>query len=210
MPEKRDGCYALLSARAKIPIFRDCPIKRIARPLRYKLTQSQSANMEKVGIFFGSSTGNTESAAEAIKGLLGNAELFNVADTKAAKMAEFTNLIIGTSTWGVGDLQDDMEGFVSDMASVDLKGKKVALFGLGDQSSYGDTYCDGMGKVYQALQGKGCDVIGFMPTAGYEFDASVAVDGGEFVGLALDADNQGEKTDERIKTWVAKIQKEFK
>ena len=150
--------------------------------------------MEKVGIFFGSSTGNTESAAEAIKGLLGNAELFNVADTKAAKMAEFTNLIIGTSTWGVGDLQDDMEGFVSDMASVDLKGKKVALFGLGDQSSYGDTYCDGMGKVYQALQGKGCDVIGFMPTAGYEFDASVAVDGGEFVGLALDADNQGEKT----------------
>ena len=64
--------------------------------------------MEKVGIFFGSSTGNTENIANQLKGLLGTAEVFNVADTKPEKMAEFTNIILGTSTWGVGDLQDDM------------------------------------------------------------------------------------------------------
>lgn len=166
--------------------------------------------MEKIGIFFGTSTGNTETAAGKIAEALGNAECFNVSDTPASKMGEFTNVIIGTSTWGVGDLQDDMEGFVGDMSSVDLSGKKVALFGLGDQGSYGDTYCDGMGQIYEALQGKGCDVVGFMPTGGYDFSASRAVDGGDFVGLALDEDSQGELTDSRIAAWADKLKGEFK
>ena len=166
--------------------------------------------MEKVGIFYGSSTGNTEAAANAIQAKLGNAEVFNVANTPASKMADFTNIIIGTSTWGVGDLQDDMEGFVNDISGVDLKGKKVALFGLGDQGSYGDTYCDAMAKVFKALQGKGCDVVGFTSTEGYEFDSSEAVDGDEFVGLALDADNQGDKTDKRIADWVGKLKGQLK
>ncbi|PIE84629.1 MAG: flavodoxin [Bacteroidia bacterium] len=166
--------------------------------------------MEKVGIFFGSSTGNAEGAAEKIKEALGNAELYNVSDTDAGKMAEFENIIIGTSTWGVGDLQDDMEGFVGAFGGVDLKGKKVALYGLGDQATYGDTFCDGVGTVYQALQGKGCDVIGFTSTDGYDFVESKAADGGDFVGLILDEDNQGDMTDSRISAWVGKIKGEFK
>ncbi|PID90873.1 MAG: flavodoxin [Bacteroidetes bacterium] len=166
--------------------------------------------MEKVGIFFGSSTGNAEGAAEKIKDALGNAELFNVSDADASKMAEFENLIIGTSTWGVGDLQDDMEGFVGGIAGVELKGKKVALFGLGDQATYGDTFCDGVGTIFEALQGKGCDVVGFTSTDGYDFVESKAVDGGDFMGLILDEDNQGELSDGRISAWVEKIKGEFK
>ena len=88
--------------------------------------------MEKVGIFFGSSTGNTEEIANMLKDKLGNAEVFNVAETQPSKMSEFTNIILGTSTWGVGDLQDDMVEFAEGIAGVDLKGKVVALYGLGD------------------------------------------------------------------------------
>ncbi len=165
--------------------------------------------MEKVGIFFGSSTGNTEEIAKKLQSMLGNAEVFNAADTKPAKMAEFANIILGTSTWGVGDLQDDMIEFAEGIAGVDLKGKVVALFGLGDQSGYGDTYCDGMGELYQKLQGKGCKIVGFVSTQGYDFSASKAVEGGEFVGLALDQMNQDDKTDERLNAWVAELKKQF-
>ena len=67
-----------------------------------------------------------------------------------------------------------------------------------------------MAKVFKALQGKGCDVVGFTSTEGYEFDSSEAVDGDEFVGLALDADNQGDKTDKRIADWVGKLKGQLK
>jgi len=165
--------------------------------------------MEKVGIFFGSSTGNTENIANQLKELLGTAEVFNVASTKPEKMAEFTNIILGTSTWGVGDLQDDMIEFAEGIAGVDLKGKVVALYGLGDQSGYGDTYCDGMGELYQKLQGKGCKIVGFVSTEGYDFSASKAAEGSEFVGLALDQMNQDDKTEERLNAWVAELKKQF-
>ncbi|MGP1362946.1 MAG: flavodoxin [Bacteroides sp.] len=165
--------------------------------------------MEKVGIFFGSSTGNTEEIANTLKEKLGNAEVFNVAETKPEKMSEFANIILGTSTWGVGDLQDDMMEFAEGIASVDLKGKNVALFGLGDQSGYGDTYCDGMGELYEKLQGKGCNIVGFVSTTGYDFASSRAAEGGEFVGLALDQMNQVDKTEERLNAWVAELQKKF-
>ncbi len=165
--------------------------------------------MEKVGIFFGSTTGNTEEIANKLQSLLGNAEVFNVAEVKPAKMAEFTNIIIGTSTWGVGDLQDDMVEFADGIGSVDLKGKVIALFGLGDQSSYGDTYCDGMGEIYQKLNGKGCKIVGFVSTEGYDFAASKAAEGKEFVGLALDQMNQDDKTESRLNAWVAELKKQF-
>lgn len=166
--------------------------------------------MNKVGIFFGSSTGNTESVANQLKEQFGDsAELFDVSSTPAEKVSEFTCVILGASTWGVGDLQDDMEGFLSNLSKVNLQGKKVALFGLGDQSSYGDTFCDGMGHIYSALQGKGCDIIGSVSTDGYDFEASIAEDDGDFVGLALDEDNQPDLTSARISSWVEALKREF-
>ena len=63
-------------------------------------------------IFYASSTGNTQRAAERILENLGGKEvvaIYNVADGNIAKMSEYEKLIIGTSTWGDGDLQDDWE-----------------------------------------------------------------------------------------------------
>ena len=60
-------------------------------------------------------------------------------------------LILGTSTWGFGDLQEDWDAFLGSLTKMNLTGKTIALFGLGDSSTYSDTFVDGMGIIYRAL-----------------------------------------------------------
>ena len=48
-------------------------------------------------------------------------------------------------------------------------------------------------------------MIGAVSTEGYTFDESTAVVDGKFVGLALDEDNESDKTDDRIAAWVEDI-----
>ncbi len=167
--------------------------------------------MEKIGIFYGSSTGNTETVAEKLQELLGadNVELFDVADASASDVEGFSNLILGTSTWGVGDLQDDFETFLPSLKEVNLAGKAIALYGLGDQETYSDTYVDGMGEVYEQLEGKGCKFVGFTSTDGYDFEESRAVKDDKFVGLALDEDNQSDESEGRIEAWVEALKSEM-
>ena len=49
------------------------------------------------------------------------------------------------------------------------------------------------------------NMIGAVSTDGYTFDESTSVVDGKFVGLALDEDNESDKTDERIAAWVDEI-----
>lgn len=164
--------------------------------------------MSKTGIFFGSSTGNTETVAESIAEKL-NADIFNVADCSADDLSQYQNLILGTSTWGLGDLQDDWEAFISDLEGCDLNGKVIAFFGCGDGESYPDTFVDGISKLYEAVNGKGCKIVGNIGTDGYEYDASEAEVDGKFIGLVIDEDNQSDMTDERIDAWVETIKAEL-
>jgi flavodoxin I len=55
----------------------------------------------------------------------------------------------------------------------------------------------------------GGDLIGKWSTDGYEFDESIALQDGDFLGLALDYDNQSSLSEERIKKWVNMIHLEF-
>ncbi|CUU81297.1 flavodoxin FldA [Campylobacter hyointestinalis] len=159
------------------------------------------------GIIFGSSMGNTEEAANLIASNLGIDNVLNIADTDAKTINSFDKLIIGSSTWGSGDLQDDWEVF--DFDSLDVSGKTVALFGLGDSSSYSDTYCDAMGIIYDKLVQKGANIIGQVSADGYSFDESRSLKDGKFVGLALDADNESDQTEERIKKWTESIKSQI-
>lgn len=159
------------------------------------------------GIIFGSSMGNTEEAANLIASNLGIDNVLNVADTDAKTINSFDKLIIGSSTWGSGDLQDDWDVF--DFDSLDVSGKTVALFGLGDSSSYSDTYCDAMGIIYDKLVQKGANIIGQVSADGYSFDESRSLKDGKFVGLALDADNESDQTEERIKKWTESIKSQI-
>ena len=76
-----------------------------------------------------------------------------------------------------------------------LSSKEVALFGCGDSESYCDTFCDGIGVLYEELKGTGCKFIGnHVPTGDYNFSSSTAVVDGEFAGLPLDEMNESDKT----------------
>ncbi|MDR0364669.1 MAG: flavodoxin [Bacteroidales bacterium] len=166
--------------------------------------------MKKIGIFYGSNSGNTESIANRLQNLLGadNADVINIANAKTDDFIRYENLIFGTSTWGLGDLQDDWESFLPNLKKIDFAGKKVALFGVGDSMGYADTFVDGMGELYQAIQDSGY-VVGFTPVTGYYFDASKAQVDDQFVGLALDEDNESDKTIERLTAWVENLKLQF-
>ncbi|MGD1833534.1 MAG: flavodoxin [Sphaerochaetaceae bacterium] len=155
------------------------------------------------GIIYGSSMGNTEAAARIIKDKLGDgAEIIDVASVSAKDFERFDMLILGTSTWGVGDLQDDWEEKLPELQKADLSGKKIAFFGLGDQQMYGDSYVDAMGLLYEAVADSAAVCIGAWPTEGYDFTASKAVINDKFIGLALDEDNQSDLTESRISEWM--------
>lgn len=167
--------------------------------------------MKQIAIIYGSSTDNTKSIAESIAQKLSGEEvtLLDVANLKAGDLDKYPNLILGTSTWGLGDLQDDWDDYLSNLKNSDLEGKTVAFFGLGDASSYSDTFVDGMGILYETVKDKGCKLIGSFPTDGYDYDDSKAVVDGQFVGVALDEDNESDKTDERLDEWIGSIQPLF-
>ncbi len=161
--------------------------------------------MKKTVIIYGSSTGTCQGIAETIAGKLGVSDILDVAKVTAAQVAGYDNLLLGTSTWGAGDMQDDWYGGIKEIKSANLAGKTVALFGCGDSQSYSDTYCDGMGEIYRELQGTGCNIIGAVPTDGYTYDDSTAVVDGKFVGLALDDVNESDMTEARIDAWIEAI-----
>ena len=166
--------------------------------------------MKKTGIFYGSSTGTCEDLANQIADKMGVAasDVHSADKLSADLVKEYDLLILGTSTWGDGELQDDWYDGIKVLKSADLSFKSIALFGCGDSESYCDTFCDGMGIPYEDLKDSGCSFIGNkVGTDGYSFSSSIAVVNGTFVGLALDEVNESDKTAERIDNWTAELKK---
>ncbi|MFI3278310.1 MAG: flavodoxin FldA [Rikenellaceae bacterium] len=162
--------------------------------------------MAKIAIIYGSTTGNTESAATQIAEALSSHEVetMDVSSLSAATLEQYSNLIIGASTWGCGDLQDDWDAELSTLKGADLSGKKVAIFGCGDSGSYPDSFVDGIGTLYEAATAAGAEIIGKVPASDYSYSSSIAEVEGEFVGLPLDDDSM-DKNDDRIASWVESI-----
>lgn len=156
----------------------------------------------KTAIFYGSTTGTTEMVAGKVGELLG-AEVLSA--TEIDRVEEYDFVIFATSTWGMGDLQDDWYEALDKLKTKNLSGKKVGLIGIGDQFGFGDTFVDGIGTIYEEIKDMGINLIGKTSTDGYSFSGSKAVVDDEFVGLVIDENNQSELTDERINAWVEKV-----
>lgn len=167
--------------------------------------------MNKIGVFYGSTTGTTEDIARRIAEKLDvpSTHIFDVAKLTEALVNEYDVLVLGTSTWGSGELQDDWYDGVKVLKKCDLSHKFVALFGCGDSDSYADTFCDGIGIIYEELKDTKCRFVGATDTADYTFDASIAVVDNKFVGLPLDEVNEDSQTEERINTWVELVKQEI-
>lgn len=171
--------------------------------------------MAKIGLFYGTDTGNTERAAKRIKELLeskigaGEVDLLEIYKKKKEDMARYDWLVLGMPTWYDGELQGDWEEYIPEMNQVDFTGKKIAFFGLGDQYGYASYFCDALGVFAEIVEKNGGKLIGFTGVAGYEHDFSKAQRGDQFVGLCLDVDNQDDLTEDRIVKWVDQIMAEF-
>ena len=164
----------------------------------------------RVGIIYGSTTGNTDSAAQILKDSLqglGEVETQDIADRGTGSLADYDLIVLGSSTWGDGEMQDDWEGLES-LEGIDLTGKMVAVFGMGDQEEYSDTFVDAIGILAQSAEQRGARLIGAWPVEGYDFSESAAVRDGVFLGLALDDDNQADLTGERLEKWAEQLIRE--
>ncbi len=171
------------------------------------------ATTPKIGLFYGSSTCYTEISAEKIRDQIGadNVDIYNIADEPIATAAKYDYLIFGIPTWDYGELQEDWENIWDDIDCVDFSGKTAALFGQGDQVGYPEWFLDAMGYLWGKLVALGATTVGQWPIAGFEFSQSkaLAADNTRFVGLALDDENDFEKSDERIHLWCKQVMREF-
>ncbi|WP_075185624.1 flavodoxin [Teredinibacter haidensis] len=176
--------------------------------------------MAKIGIFFGSNTGNTRKVARLIKKRFDDELMdkpLNVNRVGVDDFASYKYLILGTPTLGEGELpglsadceKESWEEFLPAIEEADLSGATVAIYGLGDQEGYPDAFVDAMMEIYDGVKACGAKVVGEWPTEGYEFNHSESVVDGKFVGLVLDQDNQSNLSEERLNTWLAQIAPEF-
>ena len=167
--------------------------------------------MAKIGLFYGSTTGNTLKVAELIQEAFEpqTVDIIDVGRASSQDLDRYDVLILGTSTWHWGGLQDEWANFEDHLSEETLAGKKVAFFGLGDQKRYPDHFVDGIGLLYDKVKPTGVEVVGMWPKADYQYDASAAELDGRLVGLALDEDNEPGKTRDRIQRWVKQLKAEL-
>ncbi len=165
--------------------------------------------MGKIGIFYGSTEGNTEDVVEKVKKALGGADLYNVDSATADDLAGYEILIFASSTWEIGELQEDWESFIDVLDDVDFSGKKVGFIGTGDADGYPDTFVDAIGIIYERIANSGAEFFGAWPTDDFTFDESKGVVNGKFLGLVVDEDNESDKTDGRVAEWVKQIKGEL-
>lgn len=163
-----------------------------------------------VAILYGSSTGQTEEIADALQKVIPDSQVFNICDFDFETLAQVDYLILGTSTWGAGELQSDWVDRIDELAAEDLSQKTVAFFGLGDQKSFAETFLGGLAILHKKIAPLAQKVIGRFSDPEMVFEHCEAFVNGAFVGLAIDEDNQSSKSDKRIKRWSDQLKEEMK
>ena len=167
--------------------------------------------MKKIGIFYGKETVKTASIANKIQELFGDSEakMIPVEEAWEKEFEAYDNLIVGGATWFDGELPNYWDIIIPELKSLSLKGKRIAIFGLGDQVNYSENFVDSIGLLAKAFLEAGAMIVGQTSPEGYSFSQSLALKDGKLQGLAIDEDNQPEKTNKRISNWVTQLKKEF-
>jgi flavodoxin I len=167
--------------------------------------------MKKTAIFYSFNTKNSSKVAEKIKQAFGESKLetINAEEITEEQFLAYDNLILSVPTWFDGELPNYWDEFVPALEEMDLKGKQVAIFGLGDQKGYPENFGDAIGIMANLVEAQGAKVVGTTSTKGYTFEKSRGAKNGIFYGLMIDVENQDDLTDERVNNWVKEIKKSF-
>ena len=167
--------------------------------------------MSKTAIIYSFNTKKTGQIATSIQEVYNDdlIEMVNAEDLTEELFLSFDRMIMGVPTWFDGELPNYWDEFVPALEEMDLKGKKIALFGLGDQKGYPENFLDGVGVMAEILELQGASLVGFTSTQGYAFESSRAQRGERFAGLAIDYENQSSMNKQRVASWVDQLKKEL-
>ena len=168
--------------------------------------------MNKTGIVYSFNSTKTAKAAEKIKEAFGSD--FNIVQVNAEELTEelflsFTNLILGVPTWFDGELPNYWDEFVPALEDLNLEGKTIAIYGLGNQVEYPENFGDAIGIMGELVQERGAKLVGFTSAEGYSYESSRALSDGKFMGLLLDQETQPRLSKERIEKWVTDLKSQF-
>ena len=86
----------------------------------------------KTAIVHHSAGGNTKALAEVLASFLPEAELFRVLEFDICTVHEYDSLIVGTYTWGNGELPARMSTFYSELEQMRISHLKTGVFGTGE------------------------------------------------------------------------------
>jgi flavodoxin I len=167
--------------------------------------------MRKTGVFYSFKTNKTAKLGERIIDAFENEniEAIDAETVTGESFIKYDNIIVGVPTWFDGELPIYWDEFVPALKEMDLKGKRIAIYGLGDQKGYPENFNDGIGIFAQIVSERGAEIVGFTSTEGYEFERSKAAKDGIFCGLCLDQENQARLSNKRVIDWVDQLKKEF-
>lgn len=180
---------------------------------RSSFLASSSALNAGVGIYYSTATGNTETVAGYIAEAAGGLTIDDIGDAKDEEIQNLDAIIVGAPTWHTGE-EEQRSGTSWDdwlydtLPNIDLKGKKVAVFGCGDQESYSDNFCDAVGELHDLFSAAGCEMFGATSTDGYDHADSKAIRGDKFCGLMCDEDNQYDLSEDRAVAWISQLKTE--
>lgn len=168
--------------------------------------------MSKTAIFYSFHTNKTSKVSEKIIEAFGkeNLDVINAEEVNEENFLKYDNYIIGVATWWDGELPNYWDEFVPAIEDLDLKGKKFAIYGLGDQKGYSENFNDGVGIFAELIESRGGQLVGFTSREGYSYESSRAARGDQFCGLCIDQENQPRLTKDRVEKWVEGLKKEFK
>jgi flavodoxin I len=167
--------------------------------------------MSKTAIIYSFNSQKSKKISEKVVDAFGESDIdrINAEEVNRSIIEKYDQFIFSVPTWFDGELPNYWDEFIPDFEEIKLKGKKFALFGLGDQKNYPENFCDALGIMAEIIESQGGELVGKISPEGYEFESSKALRDDNFIGLPLDQENQARLTNERIKKWVDQIKKEF-
>ena len=166
--------------------------------------------MKTVALVYSQHTAQTAELGGRIAAAWGSEVVYLDPDTtRLEDWMKYELFILGTPTYFDGELPDSWDEFLPELEDADLSGRKVAVYGLGDQQHYPVSFADAVGILATYFEELGAEVVGRTSREGYDYEQSLAERGSEFVGLVVDPTNQPELTDARLAAWIKQVKKEF-
>ncbi|MFJ5963600.1 flavodoxin [Bacillus sp. NPDC093026] len=115
----------------------------------------------KALIAYASMSGNTEDMATILKQTLEekgiDTVMLELDETSVESLSLYDYILIGSYTWGDGDLPYEAEDFYDQVSSLELNHAKAAVFGSGDYSY--PKFCEAVHIFHDMLKTTGASVF---------------------------------------------------